>query len=548
VAVTATAAARAPTVTEQTANQTWTQGEKVSLALPANTFTDPQSETLTYTASLSSGQALPSWLSFDASTKTFSGTVPTGMENLTLKVTATDTGSLSVSETFGVTVPPVPAAKPPTVTDQTANQIWTQGQKISLALPANTFTDPQSGTLTYAASQSSGRTLPSWLSFNTATKTFSGTVPAGMESLTLKVTDTGGLSVSETFGVAVPPVPAAKLPTITDQTANQTWTQGQKISLALPAKTFTDPQSKTLSYSARQSNGQALPSWLSFNAATNTLSGIVPAGRENLTLKVTATDTRGLSASDTFGVTVPAAAPTITDQTANQTWTQGQKISLALPANTFNDPQSDTLTYNARQSNGLALPAWLSFNAATRTFSGTVPTGVESLTLKITATDTSGLSGSETFGITVPASGAPPGGRASTAGGTSSFGDMITIPASNSVINPGTGSYQMQFLPGTVADTVVLHAGGIDQIIGFNVDAGDALDPRILIAGSNVDLAVASAHLASYVTVSDQGANAALLFDPSGHGRGSVVAILDNLGSTVTNLTALTNHGALMFS
>ena len=78
--------------------------------------------------------------------------------------------------------------------------------------------------------------------------------------------------------------------------------------------------------------------------------------------------------------------------------------------------------------------------------------------------------------------------------------------------------------------------------------AGDGLDLRTLIAGSNVDLAAVSAHLASYVTVSDQGANAALLFDPSGHGGGSVVAILDNLGSTVTNLAALTNHGALMFS
>jgi hypothetical protein len=56
------------------------------------------------------------------------------------------------------------------------------------------------------------------------------------------------------------------------------------------------------------------------------------------------------------------------------------------------------------------------------------------------------------------------------------------------------------------------------------------------------------AHLTSDFTVSDQGANATLLFDPSGHGGGSVVAILDNLGSTATNLAALTNHGALMFS
>jgi hypothetical protein len=203
-----------------------------------------------------------------------------------------------------------------------------------------------------------------------------------------------------------------------------------------------------LTYAASQLNGQALPSWLSFNTARKTFSSTVPAGMGSLTLKVTTTDTSGQSTAETFRVTAPAAAPTVTQQTANQTWTQGQRISLALPAKTFTDPQSKTLPYSARQSNGQALPSGLSFNAATDTFFGTVPAGMTSPTLKVTATDPSGLSGSETFGITMPASDAPLGGRASTAGGTSSFGDTITISASNSVINPGTGSYQVQFRRG----------------------------------------------------------------------------------------------------
>jgi hypothetical protein len=118
---------------------------------------------------------------------------------------------------------------------------------------------------------------------------------------------------------------------------------------------------------------------------------------------VTATDTSGLSASESFGITVAAAAPALTSQTANQTWLQGQKVSLALAANTFTDPQSETLSYSAKQSSGSALPSWLSFNAATRTFSGSVPAGVESLALKVTATDSSGLSGTEVFDVTVPA-------------------------------------------------------------------------------------------------------------------------------------------------
>ena len=436
------------------------------------------------------------------------------------------------SLTASVTATPAPRA--PTINAQTANQTWTQGEKVALALPANTFTDPQSETLTYTASQSSGQALPSWLSFNATTRTFSGTVPTGMESLTLKVTstDTSGLSTSETFGVTVP----AATPTVTDQTPSQAWTQGQKISLALPAKTFTDPQGQTLTYTARQSNGQALPTWLGFNALTDTFSGTVPAGIESLTLKVTATDTSGLSASESFGVTIPAAAPTVTDQTANQTWTQEQKISLVLPGNTFTDPQNEKLTYAASQSNGQALPAWLSFNAATLTFSGTAPASVESLTLKVSATDTSHLSGSETFGVAVPASGISHGVGA------------ITISASNSVIDPGVGSYKMQFLSGIRNDTVVLHAGGSDEISGFNIGAGDVLDLRTLIGEMHLNLATVAAKIGSYVTVFDQGANAQLLFDPSGNHGGSVVAMLDGLGSTITKLADLTNHGALKFA
>ena len=64
---------------------------------------------------------------------------------------------------------------------------------------------------------------------------------------------------------------------------------------------------------------------------------------------------------------------------------------------TFTDPQKETLSFTASQSNGSALPAWLKFNGTTDTFSGTAPAAAGSLSLKVTATDTSGLSISETF-------------------------------------------------------------------------------------------------------------------------------------------------------
>jgi len=79
-------------------------GKALSFALAANTFTDPQGENLTYKATLANGQALPSWLTFNAATKTFTGTAPAGTGPLSLKVTATDAGGASVSETFAATI------------------------------------------------------------------------------------------------------------------------------------------------------------------------------------------------------------------------------------------------------------------------------------------------------------------------------------------------------------------------------------------------------------------------------------------------------------
>ena len=60
------------------------------------------------------------------------------------------------------------------------------------------------------------------------------------------------------------------------------------------------------------------------------------------------------------------------------------------------------LTYTATAADGSPLPAWLTFNAATRTFSGT-PTAanVGTLSVKVSATDLGGLAASETFNIAV---------------------------------------------------------------------------------------------------------------------------------------------------
>jgi hypothetical protein len=234
------------------------------------------------------------------------------------------------------------------------------------------------------------------------TGTFTGTPPAGTNGLSIKVTatDTSGLSASETFSVLTPVPPA---PVVAAQSTTQTWKLGQTVKFTLAANTFSDPQGEKLTYSATLASGAALPSWLTFNAATETFSGTVPNTANGLSLKVAATDLGGASTSETFAVLTPAAAPIVTAPTAMQTWTEGRSISLPLPANTFSDPQGEKLTYSAMQSNGATLPTWLKFNAATDTFTGTAPSTASTLSITVRATDTSSLSATDSFSVTIVA-------------------------------------------------------------------------------------------------------------------------------------------------
>jgi hypothetical protein len=236
-----------------------------------------------------------------------------------------------------------------------------------------------------------------------------------------------------------PPPPPPSAPTVTDQTATQTWTEGQAIGLKLPANTFTDPQGETLSYTASQANGEALPSWLTFNAATETFSGTAPLSTQNLSLKVTATDTSGLSALETFTANVVAAAPkpgiTVTDPTPNQTWTDGQTVNLVLPGNTFTDALGLKMTFAAYQVGGTNVTSWLHFNSATDTFSGKVPVNEKgSAQLEVIAQDADRAMATDLFTVTfAPAGAAHPGATLVSVAAASSapgpYGDGPFFPA-----------------------------------------------------------------------------------------------------------------------
>ena len=187
--------------------QTAKQGDQFTFHIPDGSFTDSNvGDTLTYSATLIDGSALPSWLGFDAATQTFSGTPLNGdIGSLELKVTATDTAGAAVSSNFNVTV--INTNDAPIVVTSLTNQSINEDETWSFVVPANTFTDVDAGdSLTLTGTRADGSALPSWMSFNATTRTFSGTpINDDVGNLSLKVTaiDTAGATVSSSFNVTV---------------------------------------------------------------------------------------------------------------------------------------------------------------------------------------------------------------------------------------------------------------------------------------------------------------------------------------------------------
>ncbi|MEM7576548.1 MAG: putative Ig domain-containing protein [Planctomycetota bacterium] len=188
-------------------DQTADEDAAFTYQFDANAFTDPDAgDSLTYTAALADGSPLPSWLSFDDDTRTFSGTPANDdVGSITLRVTATDNAGASVSDDFTLVV--VNTNDAPTVDNTLADQVTDEDAAFTYQFASDAFGDLDVGdSLTYTAALADGSPLPSWLSFDDDTRTFSGT-PANDDvgSITLRVTatDNAGSSITDDFALVV---------------------------------------------------------------------------------------------------------------------------------------------------------------------------------------------------------------------------------------------------------------------------------------------------------------------------------------------------------
>jgi VCBS repeat-containing protein len=333
-----------------------------------------------------------------------------------LNFNGTDTFTYTVSDgtdiaTATVTVTVNPVNDAPVVNKAIANQTATEDSTFNFQIPGDIFSDVDTGDiLSYSATLENGNPLPSWLSFDATTRTFSGTpTNSDVGSLNLKVTvqDLAGAKVSDVFTLTVQNVNDA--PVLNQAIADANATEDQAFNFIIPANTFSDVDAgDVLSYSATLDNDNPLPSWLNFNPTTQTFSGIpTNADVGAINIKVTATDLAGETVSDIFTLTVDSVnnnnAPTVNKSLLNQIAIEDRNFIYIFAEDTFIDSDpGDVLSYNATLEGGNPLPSWLNFDGATRTFSGTPKDAdVSSLNLTIRAIDKDSLFVESNFKLSV---------------------------------------------------------------------------------------------------------------------------------------------------
>ena len=479
---------RAPAVATEIPDQTATLSMAFSYQVPAATFTDADGDTLTYTATLADDTALPSWLSFSAATRTFSGT-PTDAGTFSVKVTASD-ASESVSDTFDIVVGLPPDTSPTLVSNagQRDDAAWSSGADRSQA-----FTTSASATLSsveiISEDQHSDDAAVSLCTVDGSNHPTSDCTPLTAPS-------------SFARGTLVFHAPAN-----TTLAANTTYSLvvaspgGQGLTLDATRSDDEDAGGATDWSIANTFDIQTGPdAWVTnIRALRITIKGTTPASSTN----------------------IPTVATAIPDQTA----TTGTAFSYQVPAATFTDADGDTLTYRATLADDTALPSWLSFSATTRTFSGT-PTAAETVSVKVTASDAS-ESVSDTFDIVVglPADTTAPRVASIVRQNPTSSptnADSLTwrVTFSEAVSNVDAADFAVSGTTATV--TAVAAVSGVTGAYDVTASGGDLAN-----VSATVTLAISSSH-----NIQDGASNALSNTAPTGTNDNSYV--VDNTAPTVT--------------
>ncbi|KAK5110712.1 hypothetical protein LTR62_005589 [Meristemomyces frigidus] len=344
--------------------------------LSPSTFA-PATENFIYSLS-----AQPAWLNLDIGTLTLSGTPASsdvGASSFT--ITAADaTGAAHMSCVLVVSADPAPRLQGD-ITAQlaaTANLSSSDPPVVTL-LPStgfhfsfrqSSFIDAVDRRLYYYATLSDHTPLPSWLSFDATSLTFSGQAPvlsAVPQSwmIELVASDVAGFAgATAAFVLAVGNNQLSFQPSEQDVEI----TAGSLLNFTALAGQLEQSPASGLGVKLTSATTSALPSWASFDNTTLAISGKVPAGCGNLSVSVSVTDALGDSATTLVHFVVA---------TASSSFFAGSIGTLtAYPGQAFLYHFPDTLFSQSNLDLSVTLPEsaqWLGFQPSDGTLRGRVP-------------------------------------------------------------------------------------------------------------------------------------------------------------------------------
>ena len=348
-------------------------------------FSDADNNPLTYSAT--SSDTSKATVSLSGATLTITGVVA---GSATITVTATDTANATATQTISVTV--VTNRVPVSVGTIPTQTLGVGGTAATVDMSPY-FSDPDGNSLTYVA-------RPADTSIVTVTRsgsTFTITpVAAGSTTITAQASDDSNASATQTFSVKVV---SNRTPTKVGTIPSQLVRVGSTAATIDVSPYFSDPDGHTLTYSATSySTSKAT---VSMSGSTLTITAVA-AG--TATIRVKATDIHNASTTQSFSVKVVASDAVVRVGTipAQTVALSGTGVATVDVSPYFSGPDGETLTYSATSSS--TSRATVSVSDATVTITG-VAAGWS--TIRVTATNSSNASATQSFSTRVYANRAP---------------------------------------------------------------------------------------------------------------------------------------------
>ena len=349
--------------------QTITVGESASVN---GCFNDPNGDELAYRVWTSDDGVVEAVGMHGAVTVT-----AVGPGSALVTILATDGSGFVAEQSFTVLVP----NRAPFAVGEIANREVVVGDSVTVDV-SGYFSEPDGQPLSYSAASDA-----SVISVAVVDATVSVMpVAKASRTVTLTATDPGGLVAVQSFMVTVP----NRAPFAEGSVSEQTVEVGDTASMDISAY-FGDLDGDPLTYAAESSDPVVLAVMV-----TDDMVSVMAVAKGAASVRVTATDNDGLTAVQSFMVTVPNRAPFAEGSVPEQTVEVGDTASMDISAY-FGDLDGDPLTYAAESSDPAVLAVMVTDDMVS-----VMAVAKGAASVRVTATDTDGLTATQSFAVTVP--------------------------------------------------------------------------------------------------------------------------------------------------